>query len=50
MDGLLLLNIGTVSLALFLHTLCFKKVLPGRFTFSIYLLQIYATFSAQLPL
>jgi hypothetical protein len=46
MDGLLLLNIGTVSLALFLHTLRFKKVLPGRFTFSIYLLQIYATFSA----
>ena len=49
MDGLLLLNIGTVSLAIFLHTLRFRKVLPGRFTFSVYLLQIYATFSA-LPL
>lgn len=49
MDGLLLLNIGTVSLAIFLHTLRFRKVLPGRFTFSIYLLQIYATFSV-LPL
>eukprot|EP00977_Amphora_coffeiformis_P020334 scaffold8126_cov170-Amphora_coffeaeformis.AAC.8 len=35
MDGLLLLNIGTVSLAIFLHTLRFRK--------------IYATFSA-LPL
>ena len=46
MDGLLLLNIGTVSLAIFLHTLRFRKVLPGRFTFSVYLLQIYATFSA----
>jgi hypothetical protein len=44
--GQLLLNTGTVSIAMFLHTLRFKKVLPARFTMSIYLAQIYATFSA----
>ena len=41
--GTLLLNIGTVSIAMFLHTLRFKKILPPRLTFGIYLLQIYAT-------
>ena len=46
MRGLLLLNVGTVSIAMFLHTLRFKKVLPAQLTFSLYLLQIYATFSA----
>jgi len=46
MNGLLLLNVGTISLAIFLHTLRFRKVLPPKLTFSIYLLQIYATFSA----
>lgn len=40
--GLLLLNIGTVSIGIFLHTLRFKKVLPPEFTFSFYLCQIYA--------
>lgn len=44
--GLFLLNAGTVSIALFLHTLRFKKVLPPKFTFSLYIAQIYATFSA----
>jgi hypothetical protein len=44
--GLFLLNVGTVSIAVFLHTLRFKKVLPPRLTFSIYLVQIYLTFSA----
>ena len=44
--GMYLLNLGTVSLAVFLHTLRFKKVLPPRLTFSLYLVQIYATFSA----
>jgi hypothetical protein len=46
LDGMLLLNIGTVSLAVFLHTLRFKKVLPPKFTFSLYLVQIYLTFTA----
>ena len=41
--GCLLLNIGTVSIGVFLHTLRFKKVFPGVMTFSIYLGQIYAT-------
>ena len=41
--GCLLLNIGTVSIAVFLHTLRFKKIFPGVMTFSIYLGQIYAT-------
>lgn len=40
--GLFLLNAGTVSIAVFLHTLRFKKVLPPKLTFSIYLAQIYA--------
>jgi hypothetical protein len=47
--GMALLNVGTVSIAVFLHTLRFRKVLPAKFTFSVYLAQIYATFSA-LPL
>ncbi|KAG7374369.1 hypothetical protein IV203_013464 [Nitzschia inconspicua] len=46
LKGMFLLNLGTVSIAIFLHTLRFKKVLPAKLTFSIYLLQIYATFSA----
>ena len=40
--GMYLLNVGTVSIAIFLHTLRFKKVLPPKLTFSVYLLQIYA--------
>eukprot|EP00542_Grammatophora_oceanica_P013060 CAMPEP_0194029930 /NCGR_PEP_ID=MMETSP0009_2-20130614/3551_1 /TAXON_ID=210454 /ORGANISM="Grammatophora oceanica, Strain CCMP 410" /LENGTH=435 /DNA_ID=CAMNT_0038669753 /DNA_START=100 /DNA_END=1404 /DNA_ORIENTATION=+ len=44
--GLFLLNMGTVSIAIFLHTLRFKKVLPPKLTFSLYLAQIYASFSA----
>jgi len=44
--GLFLLNVGTISIAVFLHTLRFKKVLAPRLTFSLYLAQIYATFSA----
>lgn len=44
--GLYLLNAGTVSLAVFLHTMRFKKVLPPKVTMSIYLLQIYMTFVA----
>ena len=39
--SLYLLNVGTVSSAVFLHTLRFKKVLPPYLTFSVYLLQIY---------
>jgi len=46
LHGMFLLNLGTVSLSIFLHTLRFKKVLPAKFTMSIYLAQIYATFSA----
>lgn len=42
LHGLYLLNLGTISIAIFLHTLRFKKVLPAKLTFSIYLLQIYA--------
>ena len=44
--GMLLLNAGTVSLSVFLHTLRFKKVLPAKFTFSVYLAQIYLSFMA----
>eukprot|EP00529_Nitzschia_sp_RCC80_P018820 CAMPEP_0113496906 /NCGR_PEP_ID=MMETSP0014_2-20120614/30359_1 /TAXON_ID=2857 /ORGANISM="Nitzschia sp." /LENGTH=507 /DNA_ID=CAMNT_0000390835 /DNA_START=126 /DNA_END=1646 /DNA_ORIENTATION=+ /assembly_acc=CAM_ASM_000159 len=44
--GMYTLNLGTLSIGIFLHTLRFKGVLPGKLTFSIYLLQIYATFSA----
>jgi hypothetical protein len=42
LKGMFLLNLGTVSIAIFLHTLRFRKVLPAKLTFSIYLLQIYA--------
>jgi hypothetical protein len=45
-QGMLLLNTGTVSLSIFLHTLRFKKVLPAKFTMSVYLGQIYLTFMA----
>jgi hypothetical protein len=41
-QGMFLLNEGTVSIAVFLHTLRFKKVLPAKLTFSLYLMQIYA--------
>ena len=41
-QGMYLLNVGTVSIAIFLHTLRFKKVLPPKLTFTFYLLQIYA--------
>lgn len=40
--GMFTLNLGTISIAIFLHTLRFKGVLPPKLTFSIYLLQIYA--------
>ena len=41
-QGLFLLNCGTISISVFLHTLRFKKVFPPRLTFSLYLGQIYA--------
>jgi len=44
--GVYLMNLGTVSTAVFLHTLRFKKILPPRLTFGIYLVQIYSTFVA----
>ncbi|CAB9504090.1 expressed unknown protein [Seminavis robusta] len=46
MQGLHLLNTGTVAIAMFLHTLRFKKILPAKFTFSFYIAQVYATFCA----
>jgi hypothetical protein len=46
MHGMLLLNTGSVSLAVFLHTLRFKKVLPAKLTFSIFLAQVYLSFLA----
>lgn len=46
LHGLYLLNEGTVSTAIFLHTLRFKKVLPPRLTMTIYIVQIYLTFTA----
>ena len=42
--GLFLLNVGTVSIFIFLHTLRFKKVLSPKLTFSLYLVHIYLTF------
>jgi hypothetical protein len=44
--GLFLMNVGTVSISVFLHTLRFKKALPPVVSFSIYLGQIYGTFLA----
>ena len=44
--GLYLMNVGTVSISVFLHTLRFKKALPPTLAFSIYLGQIYGTFLA----
>ena len=41
-QGLHLLNTGTVAIAMFLHTLRFKRILPAKFTFSFYIAQIYA--------
>jgi hypothetical protein len=46
LHGMFLLNLGTVSISIFLHTLRFKKVLPARLTMTLYLMQIYATFTA----
>ena len=40
--GLYILNMGTVSLPVFLHTLRFKKILRPRLSFGIYLSQAYA--------
>lgn len=45
-QGVHLLNTGTVAIAMFLHTLRFKKILPAKFTFAFYIAQIYGTFSA----
>lgn len=42
--GLWLLNAGTVSISVFLHTMRFKGLLPPRVTFSIYLVMAYASF------
>jgi len=43
--GLWLLNSGTVSIAVFLHTMRFKKLLPPRITFSLYVAMAYASFA-----
>lgn len=43
-QGLWLLNAGTVSIAVFLHTMRFKKLLPPRVTFSLYVAMAYASF------
>jgi len=40
-QGVHLLNTGTVAIAMFLHTLRFKKILPPKFAFSFYVVQIY---------
>lgn len=42
--GLWLINCGTVSQAVFLHTLRFKRLMPPRLAFSLYLVMAYATF------
>mmetsp|Transcript_11560 Transcript_11560/g.38007 ORF Transcript_11560/g.38007 Transcript_11560/m.38007 type:complete len:270 (-) Transcript_11560:250-1059(-) len=47
---LLLLNAGTVSIAVFLHTLRFKKILKPTYAFSLYLAMAYASFLAIPPL
>ena len=41
LQGIHLLNTGTVAIAMFLHTLRFKKILPAKFTFGFYIAQIY---------
>ena len=47
---LLLLNSGTVSIAVFLHTLRFKKIMKPTYAFSAYLAMAYASFLAVPPL
>mmetsp|Transcript_9133 Transcript_9133/g.23224 ORF Transcript_9133/g.23224 Transcript_9133/m.23224 type:complete len:150 (-) Transcript_9133:210-659(-) len=47
---LLLLNTGTVSIAIFLHTLRFKKLMKPRHSFLTYLAMAYASFLAVPPL
>lgn len=47
---LLLLNAGTVSIAVFLHTLRFKRILKPTYAFTIYLAMAYASFLAIPPL
>jgi len=47
---LLLLNTGTVSIAVFLHTLRFKKLMKPTHAFLIYLGMAYASFLAVPPL
>lgn len=42
--GLWLLNSGTVSVAVFLHTMRFKKLIAPRVTFSCYAAMSYASF------
>eukprot|EP00295_Goniomonas_pacifica_P045363 CAMPEP_0175915810 /NCGR_PEP_ID=MMETSP0108-20121206/10512_1 /TAXON_ID=195067 ORGANISM="Goniomonas pacifica, Strain CCMP1869" /NCGR_SAMPLE_ID=MMETSP0108 /ASSEMBLY_ACC=CAM_ASM_000204 /LENGTH=218 /DNA_ID=CAMNT_0017238321 /DNA_START=77 /DNA_END=733 /DNA_ORIENTATION=+ len=43
---MVLANAGTVSIAIFLHTLRFKRILPPRVTFSVYVVMAYAPFMA----
>lgn len=47
---LFLLNTGTVSIAIFLHTLRFKKLMRPRHSFLTYLAMAYASFLAVPPL
>lgn len=47
---LLLLNAGTVSIAVFLHTLRFKKIMSPRLAHMIYVGMAYASFLAVPPL
>ena len=47
--GLWLLNSGTVSVAVFLHTMRFKKLIAPRVTFSCYAAMSYASFLSEFP-
>ena len=44
LNWMLLANCGTVSIAVFLHTLRFKKILNPRLAFSIYVILAYTPF------
>ena len=47
--GLWLLNSGTVSVAVFLHTMRFKKLIAPRVNFSCYAAMPYASFFSEFP-
>lgn len=48
--ALWLLNAGTISISVFLHTLRFKRKIPPKLAFTLYLLMFYSSFLGGLRL